>query len=159
MDDQQKIDLLKEEYFHLQKTVEEFDSKAITIKAWSVTGSLAAIAAGFEFNNVFLWLLGAIASILFWLTEGYWKTFQMANYQRINEIESWFRNSKSTAIDVFQISKSWSVGWRTRKKQLWRIMFWPHVALPHIIIVVLGIILPFFKNYLTSIGWLINQAK
>jgi len=30
-------DLLKEEYFHLQDTVEDFDQKALTIKAWSVT--------------------------------------------------------------------------------------------------------------------------
>lgn len=40
-------DTLKEEYFHTQKVFEEFDSKALTIKAWSITFSMAAMGASY----------------------------------------------------------------------------------------------------------------
>jgi len=38
--------LLKEEYFFLQKVVEDFDTKSITIKTWSVSGSLVLVYRG-----------------------------------------------------------------------------------------------------------------
>jgi hypothetical protein len=37
IDQSQLTSALQTEYFHLQKTIEEFDGKAMTIKAWSVT--------------------------------------------------------------------------------------------------------------------------
>ena len=59
--------LLKEEYFHLQRTVEDFDQRALTIKSWSVTTSMAGIAAGFLQDKVLvLCLLSSLASLLFW---------------------------------------------------------------------------------------------
>ena len=45
------IALLKEEYLHLQKTVEDFDQRTLTIKAWSVTTSMAGIAASSKSQN------------------------------------------------------------------------------------------------------------
>jgi hypothetical protein len=42
-----RIALLKEEYFHLQKTVDDFDQRTLNIKAWSVTTSMAGIATSF----------------------------------------------------------------------------------------------------------------
>lgn len=38
---------MKEEYFHLNEIVEDFDQKALTIKAWSVTLSMAGIGVAF----------------------------------------------------------------------------------------------------------------
>ena len=146
MEEQKKIELLREEYFHLQKIVEEFDSKSIAIKTWSVTGSLAVIAAGLieEINankvnaSPYIFLIGAIASLLFWLIEVYWKTFQLGYYGRINEIEKWFREDEKSNITPFQISKSWNEHWRIRRKNLFRIFKWPHVALPHAAIFLIG---------------------
>lgn len=57
---------LKEEYFFLQKTYEDFDSKSISIKTWSVSGSLVLIGAGFsEKGSAELFCIGAIASLFF----------------------------------------------------------------------------------------------
>jgi len=73
-------DLLKEEYFHLQDTVEDFDQKALTIKAWSVTLSMAGFGVAFTKSAPSILLLAALASLLFWVTEALWKSFQRAYY-------------------------------------------------------------------------------
>ena len=137
MDAQDSL-LLKEEYFHLNKIVEDFDQKALTIKAWSVTLSMAGIGAAFTQKVAILLLLGGFASILFWITETLWKSFQQAHYTRIREIEVSFANG-SPEIRPLQISKSWSQAWRRdRWRKLFRISCWPHVFLPHAIVAVAG---------------------
>ena len=131
-------DLLKEEYFHLHKTVAEFDQKALTIKAWSVTLSMAGVGAAFTQKAPVLLLLAAASSLLFWITEAIWKSFQQAFYERICEIESYYDGSVSPVIHL-QINKSWLNAFRRdRVRTLWRIMYWPHVQLPHSVIVVGG---------------------
>ena len=82
------LDFLRQEYFQLQQTVESFDQRALTIKAWSVTFSMAGVATAFTNHNSSLLLVAAIASLLFWLIEGHWKLFQQAYYPRIREIEA-----------------------------------------------------------------------
>jgi hypothetical protein len=60
------VELLKGEYFHLQKAVEEFDQRTLTIKAWSVTTSMAGIAASFLHRDAaVISLLAALASLSF----------------------------------------------------------------------------------------------
>ena len=64
------VELLKDEYLHLQKTVEDFDQRTLTIKAWSVTTSMAGIAASFLHRDAaVISLLAALASLSFWMTE------------------------------------------------------------------------------------------
>lgn len=41
------MEFLRQEYFKLQEAIETFDEKALTIKAWSVTISMAGIGAAF----------------------------------------------------------------------------------------------------------------
>jgi hypothetical protein len=67
MDQAQLTDALRTEYLHLQKTVEDFDSKALTIKAWSVTFSLAVLVGAFTSHSKLVVLVAAIASALFWV--------------------------------------------------------------------------------------------
>jgi len=43
MDEDKTNALLAQEYLQLQKTVEDFDARALTIKAWSVTFSAAGL--------------------------------------------------------------------------------------------------------------------
>src|SRR5437868_6915089 len=82
------VGLLKEEYFHLQKTVEDFDQRTLTIKAWSVTTSMVGIAASFLHSEASaLSLLAALASLSFWMTEALWKEFQQCYYPRIRALE------------------------------------------------------------------------
>lgn len=130
--------LLKEEYFHLNKVVQDFDQKALTIKAWSVTLSMAGMGAAFTQKAAILLLLGGFASVLFWITETLWKSFQQAHYTRIREIESCFASGTSET-KPFQIGASWYQAWRQdRWRKLFRISFWPHVCLPHAIVAISG---------------------
>lgn len=134
-------EILKEEYFHLQKMVEEFDSKSLTIKAWSVTLSMAGIGAAYFQGKPIILVLAGISALLFWLVEGLWKTFQYAYYARIRRIENYFAGNKSN-IQPLQISTSWSESWHEGGiRRLFRIMAWPHVFLPHGVVFLGGAIL------------------
>ena len=133
-------DFLQQEYFHLQDTVESFDEKSLTIKAWSVTLSMAGIGAAFTAKIELLLLLSAGASFLFWLIDTSWKTFQQANYHRLKIIEK-YMNGKISNEDFRcpDITGAWSVGWR--KTSFIKVMFWHHVLLPHALVVITGICL------------------
>lgn len=140
------MEFLRQEYFHLQSTVESFDEKALTIKAWSVTLSMIGIGAAFTEKLLLLLLLSAGASLLFWLVEGSWKTFQQANYYRLRKIEDYMQGK--IPIEEFRvpdISHAWLVGWR--EVRLPKVMSWPHVFLPHAIVVVSGIVLWIINLY------------
>jgi hypothetical protein len=138
--DREVVSLLKEEYFHLQKTVEDFDQRTLTIKAWSVTTSMAGIAASFLHSDAaVLSLLAALASLSFWMTEALWKEFQQCYYPRIRNLEVAFSKGDTTERP-FRINRTWS---RTYHKYNLRryiqVAVWPHVMFPHVFIVVFGI--------------------
>src|SRR5690242_9755990 len=98
------IALLKEEYFHLQKTVEDFDQRTLTIKAWSVTISMGGIATGFLNPTVhILPLLSALASLSFWMTEALWKEFQQCYYPRLRALERAF--ARGADVRPFRITR------------------------------------------------------
>ncbi len=138
--------LLRDEYLQLQKTVEDFDQRALTIKAWSVTFSSAGLATGSVTLNSLLFLISAIGALAFWIVEALWKTNQQAHYSRVWEIERYFRDEgleKSPEIKPFSIGLTWSSAFRAngQYKRAFRVFSWPHVALPHAIIVATGIAL------------------
>ena len=133
--------LLKDEYFQIERVILDFDQRAITIKAWSVTASMAGISASFLSDSYMLLLLASLSSIVFWTIEGFWKQFQSAHYKRCGDIEKYFAGKHDILIPL-QIANSWI---KTLKKggnkRLWKIMCMPHVALPHILIADVGIII------------------
>jgi hypothetical protein len=134
--------LLKEEYFHLQQAVEDFDQRALTIKAWSVTTSMAGIAASFLHDNAaILCLLSALASLAFWAIEVLWKDFQQSYYARVRAIERAFREHDASAVPL-QIHESWSHEFhRHNLRRLFRIVAWPHVMLPHVLVFLAGVVI------------------
>ena len=91
MNDTEKKELLKLEYFKLQDFYEGFDNKVQTIKGWSVTISIAAITVGFSYKNEYIWLLATLTSLVFWILEAKWKAFQYYHHGRIAEIEEAFK--------------------------------------------------------------------
>jgi uncharacterized membrane protein len=131
---------LQAEYYHLQKTIEDFDGRALTIKAWSVTFGLAALLGGFAGQARTAFLFAAAGAAMFWLLEAAWKLFQLGYYARVEQIERHFRGE--AAIDVpHQISASWQSWWKSQSRQrLGRVALWPHVALPHVFVVVAGVV-------------------
>jgi len=135
--------LLKEEYFHLQRVIEDFDSKTITIKTWSVTGSLVVIGAGFSAKgSAELFIVAAVASLLFWVIESNWKSFQLSYYARIKAIENYFADPTTAPIHPLQIYKAWGLSWKNyHKGKLLAVMLWPNIFLPHLPIFIGGIVL------------------
>jgi hypothetical protein len=111
----EECSLLKDEYFHLQQVVEDFDQRGLTIKAWSVTTSMVGIGFAFERDNSpLLCLLAAGASLSFWLTEALWKSFQHCYYPRLWSIEKAFREPELSETPL-QISTEWSKAYRKEK--------------------------------------------
>src|SRR3954447_104242 len=111
MTDEQRNDLLKDEYLQLERSILEFDGRALTIKAWSVTFSLVAVVGAFASHAPAVLLIAAFGSCMFWTIECMWKTFQYAFYERINEIEDYFAG-KGKPPDPLQIGRAWYRRWR-----------------------------------------------
>lgn len=129
---------LQAEYLHIQKTIEDFDGRALVIKAWSVTFGMAAISSAFVAHSTFPFLAAFIGSGTFWLLEAQWKVFQLSYYERSNAIEAHFRNEKRLEYP-FQIGGAWYTAWkRIRKTEIRRVWGWLHVALPHLIVVLMS---------------------
>lgn len=141
MNDDQLNAALQAEYLHIQKTIEDFDSRALTIKAWSMTFSLAAIAGAFASHSSAVFLIAAISAAVFWLLETQWKLFQMSYYPRAELIAEHFRGEQRVE-HPFQIGPAWYKRWaELRGRGTPQVMRWPHIALPHAIVVILGIAL------------------
>lgn len=137
--------LLKEEYFFLQKTVEDFDSKTLTIKALSVTGSLVIIATGLSdkgCGSPLLFLVASVAALVFWLIEAIYQCFQSGYDVRIIELEKYFSDTSINSKPIpLQIYKGWSTNKGASLKQILKKFIWPVIMLPHLVIFLAGIII------------------
>lgn len=142
LDDETRRSLLKEEYLYLQSVIESFDQRALTIKAWSVTFSLAALVGAFAYDAREVLLVASLSALLFWFIEGFWKTFQDAYYDRTSKLEDYFAGRRQGLVPM-QIGKSWLARYKKRgSKRLFHIMLkWPHVFLPHAVVFTLGLLL------------------
>jgi hypothetical protein len=104
----QRRQYLKDEYFFLQNTYEDFDKRILTIKGWAVTSCLAGIGLGFQNTSPQLWVVSGAGALMFWLVEARWKTFQYAYGYRIRQIEGYFRGDEDKHDLVpLQIYNSW----------------------------------------------------
>ena len=139
--DDKKIELLKQEYAILQNSIESFDARAITIKAWSITFSLTALAGAFASHSKAVLLVAGFSAVLFWIIESMWKAFQYAFYKRNSRIEDYFAGRTDDVVPC-QIGREWYAAWRSGGlKRFFRAMFWAHVALPHAAILLVGVAL------------------
>lgn len=146
MNEEQLNAAIQTEYFYLQKTIEDFDSRALTIKAWSVTFSLVAMLAAFSSNSYIPFILSLVSSAVFWLLEVEWKIFQLCYSSRSKLIEMYFRGEAEIKHPL-QIGSSWHAEWETVKMQrVKQVMLWPHVALPHGLVMILGGLLFFLAT-------------
>ena len=134
--------VLVQEYLHIQKTVEDFDQKALTIKAWSVTFSCAGLGLAHSQGQPMVLLISAFSALVFWIVEALWKNNQQAYYLRLTEIETHFA-PQGAPTKPLRIKKAWSESWHRsgKHRMAMKIMAWPHIALPHIIVVAAGIAL------------------
>lgn len=133
MKDEVKADLLKEEYLFLEKLYEDTDGKAHTIKGWSITVAIAAIGTGILNTNKIAFLLGIVSSVVFWLLEGYWRSFTHYYAKRIQQIEEAFRKEALDEIFPLQIYSTWQKTHEENEANFWNYVFrnyvlWPHLA-------------------------------
>jgi hypothetical protein len=139
--DKELADRLQAEYLHLQKVIEDFDGRVITIKAWSVSFSLVAFLGAFATSRSGALLVASASALLFWFIEAYWKRYQFVYYRRCNDIERYFRG-EGQAIFPFQIGATWDKEWEKRSFfTVFRMMTWPNVWLPHAVVAAAGILL------------------
>lgn len=141
MDDQEKRSILKDEYLHIQRVIQDFDGRAVTIKGWSITFSLVALVGAFVSHAPVALLISSFSACLFWLIEGLWKTVQYAYYDRAGKIERYFAGELKQLMPL-QIGASWYKRWKAGGiRRLLQIMFRPNVALPHVLIFLAGLLL------------------
>lgn len=62
--------LLSDEYLHLQRVIEEFDQRALTLKAWSVSFSAAGLGLAYSEREAAILLIAALSALVFWIVEG-----------------------------------------------------------------------------------------
>ena len=138
MDEENENELLLAEYLKLQDIIEDFDKRALTIKAWSVTLSAAGIVTSYTQGSAAILAVATVSAFFFWLVEGTWKVNQQCFYGRVWRIERSFRDHEP--IVPLQIATRWSSEYQEKKSMLylWRVLWWPHVALPHVMLVLLG---------------------
>lgn len=87
-----ELDLLKQEYFFLQTTIEDYNKQIWVIKALGITGTGAVLALMLQqkANASAIALIGCAIPLFFWVLESQWKHFQHGFYPRVAEIESIF---------------------------------------------------------------------
>jgi hypothetical protein len=146
MEPVKKHELLAQEYGLLQKTVEEFDARAIQIKAWSVTLGGVGLGAAYTQGQPIVLLIVAFSALVFWIVEALWKVNQQAYYPRIKEIETYFATAgtaEAPPITPFKIATAWSFHHKKhgRSARALKMMWWPHIALPHAMVLLTALIL------------------
>ncbi len=84
-----ELDLLKQEYFFLQTTIEDYNKQIWVIKALGITGTGAVLGLMLQqkTNASAIALIGCAIPLFFWILESQWKHFQRGFYPRVAEIE------------------------------------------------------------------------
>lgn len=85
-----EIELLKQEYFFLQATIEDYNKQIWVIKALGITATGATIVLSLQQKQNLIALFGCAIPFFFWILESQWKHFQHGFYPRVAEIESMF---------------------------------------------------------------------
>lgn len=135
-----RLEFIKDEYIMLQGFYEDIDERCITIKGWSITVGLAALGAGFAYNNT-LFLGAALSGLLFWYLEGYYRGLSYYFSERIQEIEAHIRKKAWDELVPLQVYYKWGKVFEEKGSQTWRYMRKRPNTLPHLVLVGAGVLL------------------
>ncbi len=139
------LEFVRQEYFFLQATVEDYQKQSLDIKKLSIglsagvafVGTATKIGQDLTFLSVFFLSLGFLA------LDVLWKRFQRFHYPRIYEIET--RLNANGVAFAPDISGSWhgAAGDRRgappRTYSWFQILAWPHVWIPHVPIALIAL--------------------
>jgi hypothetical protein len=156
-------DDLMMEYYRISDIVAGFDQRLLTVKSWGVTFALATLALGFQQDHYGLFLVAAVGALSFWTIEASMKRHQMRFYPRQNDIEIiafelYQQGTSRGPVSAPLTQWSWATVGDPGPPQplparpatsapgsalagFSRVMLYPHVALPHALAFVLGLIL------------------
>ncbi|MEH2402840.1 hypothetical protein [Nostoc sp.] len=103
-----ELDLLKQEYFFLQNTIEDYNKQIWVIKALGITGTGGVLGLMLQQKPgaSTIALIGCSIPIFFWILESQWKHFQRGFYPRVSEIE--FILTNTHGFKTPGIYSSWS---------------------------------------------------
>ncbi|MEZ5823227.1 MAG: hypothetical protein R3C97_00295 [Geminicoccaceae bacterium] len=122
------------------------------------------MSIGFAYaeDKPIIFLLGSLSALFFWFLEARWNFYKQLMIDRATDLENFLRNNKikSAEYDGPAISKTFEEGFasRDRKKRMRRYFFFRHVYVPHIFVVIGGVIIFLFEEKYISIlySWLIS---
>ncbi len=155
-------DLLRE-YYAILDVISAYDARELTIKGWSVTLSLAGLGFAFERQSYGLFGVSALAAVAFWFLDALSKGYQLRYYARMRDIEytAYLLNAVTVGgefgdapMSAPRIDLAWQASGRglpsvssqpprrrspeETRNSLRRCFWWPNVALPHAVAVLLG---------------------
>jgi hypothetical protein len=82
-----ELELLKQEYFFLQTTIEDYNKQIWVIKSLGITGTGILLTLALQQNQGLIALMGCAIPLFFWILESQWKYFQCGFYPRVFDIE------------------------------------------------------------------------
>ncbi len=82
-----ELNLLKQEYFFLQTTVEDYNKQIWVIKALGITATGVVVRMVLKEKDNSIALIGCAIPLFFWILESQWKHFQRGFYPRLVKIE------------------------------------------------------------------------
>jgi hypothetical protein len=140
VEENERAELLKDEYIMLQHFYEEIDAKGLTIKGWSITVALATIGTGILYRREIL-LVGFLSALVFWYLEAHWRGLSHFFSKRIKDIEMAFESEKWKETPPLQVYATWDKEYRDRGDQTLRYMRKQSSYLPHTVIAVVCLLI------------------
>lgn len=143
-----ELEMLKQEYFFLQTTIEDYNKQIWLIKALGITGTGAVIGLALQQKQGLIALVGCAIPLFFWVLESQWKHFQRGFYPRAAEIE------KILTLDYGFRSPAIFCEWNRALKRkptsqrqgyFWDGLFNPTVYVSYVLEIVFLLLLSFLK--------------
>lgn len=127
------------EYYKVTDIVQSYDSYFLSIKTWSVTLSAAAIGISFTRSSAApILLVAVLLALSFWLVESRFKTLQLNHTVRATALERYLGSDIDKPSPLIFRSFTEAAAANARFKRWRKVMFWPHVALPHVFFVAIA---------------------
>lgn len=139
-----ELDLLKQEYFFLQTTIEDYNKQIWVIKALGITGTGAVLALMLQHktNASAIAFIGCAIPLFFWILESQWKHFQRGFYPRVAKIEFIMINNGLRGPAIYS---GWSRAFKRtipkRRGYLWDGLFNPSVFVSYVLEIVFLLVL------------------
>ncbi|MDJ0637088.1 MAG: hypothetical protein QNJ34_28185 [Xenococcaceae cyanobacterium MO_188.B29] len=143
-----KFELLKQEYFFLQTTIEDYNKQIWLIKALGITGTGAVLGLTLQQKQELILLVGCAIPLFFWILESQWKHFQRGFYPRVAKIESILREEMNLCSPA--IFSDWCQAFQRsttsrRRGYIWDGLLNPSVFVSYILEIVFLLILYWLK--------------